>query len=276
MTSLLGNLSFVSSGPVPPMVVTIMGDAGTAKTSLGSLFPNPLFIRLEDGTKSIPTDRQVMQTPVLQSSADVIAYLSEIHAAPGEVKTMCFDSVTRLNALIVDEIVASDPKKPKSINQAMGGWGAGEEAVAKVHRVIKSWCDAIARDHGINSVFIAHQKIALLDSPDIDAYSRYGLKMHDKSVAVYVDDVDMVAQLKHSVVVIKGDSELAESKAKRIGGIEIHAVPVPSSPVKNRYQIKDTIMFEENVFPFESIIKTGRYEKDFNVDKSTGEVNGTA
>lgn len=273
--SLLSTLTNVSDAPIEPMKVTILGDAGTCKTSLGALFPRVLFLRTENGTKSIDAElkSKIKQTPVLTSSHDVIQWLSDIYNEPTGLKTLVFDSVTKMDSIIEDEVVANDPKMPKSIMTACGGFGGGYRAVAKVHREIKAWCDAISLTQNVNIVFIAHSKVGSLDSPDQDAYSKYGLKMGGASTAVYVDDVDMVAQTRMKTVVMKGKGELDQSKVKAIGGFIIRAHPDPSGVNKNRYQISKDIEFVRNVFPFQSIIDTGSYIENYvPVDKSTGEI----
>lgn len=270
--SLLDSMSLVSSAPIAPMMVTITGDAGTAKTSLLSLFPKTLIIRTEDGTKSLNNKDQVMQTPVINNSATVLQWLSDIYNDTNtKIRTVGFDSITKLNSIIEDEICANDRKNPKSINTACGGFGAGHNAVAKVHRSIKDWCD-ILRDHkGINIVFIAHSKIDTLDSPDMDAYSRYGIKMAKQSWGVYVDDVDMVCQARHKIAVLSGKGELDKSKAVSTGGIELMCHANASNITKNRYEIKTVVPFLEGVFPFQSIIDTGRYDPNYKVEKTAVE-----
>lgn len=271
--SLLDNMSLVGNAPIAPMQITVIGDAGTAKTSLASLFPSVLIIRAEDGTKSIDNKDSVMQTPVLNNSASVMQWLSDIYASQDSgIKTIAFDSITKLNAIIEDEIVASDRKHPKSINTALGGYGAGHNAVAKVHRDIKAWCDLIASEKGVHIVFIAHSKIENLDSPDLEAYTRYGLKMNRASLGIYVDDIDMVCQLRLNTIVMTGKGELDKAKAKTTGGISILAHAQPSNVTKNRYDIHKEIPFVRGVFPFQSIIDTGRYVENYNVDKATGEI----
>lgn len=271
--SLLDNMELVANAPVAPMSITVLGDAGTAKTSLLSLFPRTLIIRTEDGTKSLNNKESVMQTPVLKSSSEVLQWLSDIYSAQdSKIMTIGFDSVTKLNSIIEDEVVANDQRNPKSINTACGGFGAGHNAVAKVHRSIKAWCDLLASEKGINIVFIAHSKIESLDSPDMDAYSRYGLKMNKQSLGVYVDDMDMVCQLRLNTIVLTGKGELDKAKAKSTGGITILAHAQPSNVTKNRYEIKREIPFIQGVFPFQSIIDTGRYIENYNVDTSTGEI----
>ena len=48
-----------------PLAVTIIGEAGLGKTSLGATFPKPIFIRAEDGLKSIMHSAMPDAFPVL-------------------------------------------------------------------------------------------------------------------------------------------------------------------------------------------------------------------
>ena len=47
-----------------PVRVTILGEAGVGKTSLANTFPNPVFMRFEDGMASLGADAPLC-TPVL-------------------------------------------------------------------------------------------------------------------------------------------------------------------------------------------------------------------
>lgn len=269
---MLNFMSKVSEEALSPMVVTIIGDAGTAKTSLGALFPRPLIIRLEDGTKSLDNKGDVMQTNVIQTVPELIGILSDIHNAPQDQipATLVFDSITKLNGMIEEMVVANDQGKGTSINTACGGYGAGHATVASQHRTIKDWCDAIKRDKGCHIVFIAHSRVERLDNPDEDEYNRYGIKINKLSLSVYVDDVDMVCQTRFKTAVMR-KSETASKKAVGIGGVYLKCTPEPSNITKNRYAITTDIDFHQGVFPFASIIKTGRYSTE-TIDTTTGEI----
>ena len=92
-------------------LVTILGDAGLGKSSLASTFPNPIFIRAEDGLQAIPLDIRPDAFPVLKQAADLWAQLSCLITDPHDYKTLVIDSVTALERMFIDYIVESDPKK---------------------------------------------------------------------------------------------------------------------------------------------------------------------
>ncbi|QZI86735.1 hypothetical protein SIPHO019v1_140001, partial [Vibrio phage 82E32.1] len=41
---------------VKPCIVTLMAEGGMGKTTLGAMFPNPVFMRFEDGTSALHSD----------------------------------------------------------------------------------------------------------------------------------------------------------------------------------------------------------------------------
>ena len=114
-------------------LVTILGDAGLGKSSLASTFPNPIFIRAEDGLQAIPLDIRPDAFPVVTKTDDLWDQLRSLITENHDYKTIVIDSVTALERSFIEHIVESDPKKPKSINQALGGYGAGLTAVAALH-----------------------------------------------------------------------------------------------------------------------------------------------
>ena len=45
-------------------------------------------------------------------------------------------------------------------------------------------------------VFIAHADMQMIDLPDAEPYSRYTVKLHKKSLSHYIDNVDLVGQVR--------------------------------------------------------------------------------
>ena len=123
-----------------PAIMTITGDAGIGKTSMAATMPNPIFIRAEDGLQSVPVDIRPDAFPVLDNIDDLWGQIRDLIKEEHDYKTVVIDSVTQLDQMFVQHIVDSDEKKPKSINQAMGGWGAGFQAVGQLHQRLRSGC----------------------------------------------------------------------------------------------------------------------------------------
>ena len=227
---------------------TILGEAGVGKSSLAAMFPAPIFIRTEDGTASLGNDGVPMPQllRVAQSSQEVIEQINLIATTEHELKTLVIDSVTKLNILIEQEIVMGDPYA-KSINTAMGGYGAGHSALSERHRTIKLYCDRLRQCRRMNIVFIAHVDTELIEPPDEDAYTRYTLRMHKKSLPHYVDDVSFVAFIKLKTVTYttKGERTKANSDGTRI--LVCH--PVPNNLSKNQYGIDHELVFDKGENP---------------------------
>jgi len=234
-----------------PLVFTIVADGGMGKTSLAALFPAPVFIRTEDGTKSIEGRDDVAMFPLAASSEDVFAALASLAGEEHAFKTVIIDSVTRFNIMVEEEVLKSDPKA-RGLNQALGGYGNAYDAVAKVHLGLRKACGYLATAKGMNVVFLAHAATETVDPPDGDPYTRYSIPMHKKSIPHYTNDVDVVAYIKQKMYTTgSGDKKKAiASGDARI----ITCYPTPSHVSKNRLGIKVDLDFVEGINPFQSFL----------------------
>ena len=230
--------------------VTILGDSGLGKTSLAATFPNPIFIRAEDGLQAIPIESRPDAFPVLKSCDDLWQQLKTLITEDHNYKTLAIDSVTALERLFIQDIIDSDIKKPKSINQALGGYGNGTLAVAALHGRVRKAC-GILNEKGINIVFVAHADTETIELPDQDAYTRYNLRLGKKSVAPYVDDSDVVGFLKlETFTTGEGERKKAISSGSRV----LVTYATASNVSKNRYGIEEDIPFDNGINPLASFI----------------------
>ena len=171
-----------------------------------------------------------------------------------EHKTLVIDSITQLATMIEHEIVASDPKA-KSINQADGGYGSGYNTASERHRLIREWAGALAYDKGMNVVFLGHADTETMNLPDMDAYARYTVRMHKKSIPHYVDNTDLVGFIR-----LKTFTRGEEGKRKAIssGEREIICHSQASNVSKNRFGITEPLTFTfEGGNPFAPYLKKG-------------------
>jgi hypothetical protein len=230
-----------------------MGEAGLGKTSLAATFPKPIFIRAEDGLQSVPSETRPDAFPLIQNTESLWEQLTALRKEDHEYKTVVIDSVTALERLFTQSIVDGDNKRPASINQALGGYGAGMAAVAGLHQRLRKACGFLNDRKGMNVVFIAHADLETVELPDADAFNRYSLRLGKKSIAPYTDDVDVVGQIKLQTFVkgSEGERKKAISDGSRL--LIVHAQA--SCVSKNRYGIEDELFIQKGQNPLSQFIK---------------------
>ena len=246
-------------------MITICGDSGTGKTSLAATFPNPIFIRAEDGLQSVPADKRPDAFPVLAAAkaTDTVQMLWDQLIAllqqPHEYQTVVIDSVTALERLFIASVLESD-HKAKSINQALGGYGAGPAAVASMHQRVRKAAGLLNERRGMHVVFVAHADVEMMRLPDTDDYMRYSLRLPSKSMPPYVDDVDLVGFLKLTTYTKGDDGD--RKKAISTGERELICYATAANVSKNRFGITDAIEVPQGVNPLEELIPSLRREPE--------------
>ena len=233
------------------IIATICGDSGMGKTSLAATFPKPIFIRAEDGMQSIPAADRPDAMPLISDAEDVWAQLRALVTEDHDYQTLVIDSATGLERVFIQHIIDNDPKKPKSINQALGGYGAGPSALASMHHRVRKACGILNERKGMHIVFIAHAETETIELPDSDPYTRYSLRLSKKSVAPYVDDSDLVGFLKlETFTTGDGERKKAISDGTRI--LVCHATAANVS--KNRFGLTEPITVMQGVNPFVGVL----------------------
>jgi len=234
------------------VIATITGESGVGKTRLAATFPKPVFIRAEDGMQSIPAAERPDALPIIETPKELWDQLTALIQEEHKYQTVVIDSVTALERMFIQHVVDTDSKKPQSINQAIGGYGAGMRAVGAMHQRIRK-AAGLLNSRGVHIVFIAHSDTTTVDLPDQDSYTRYDLRLGKHSVPSYVDDVDMVGYLKLETHTL-GDGE--RKKAISDGTRVLVTYTAASQVSKNRYGITDDIEVTEGVNPLIGHIST--------------------
>jgi hypothetical protein len=239
------------------VICTICGDSGMGKTSLAASFPKPVFIRAEDGLQAIPIASRPDAFPLLSGAKaqdavkmlwdQLIALMQEDH----DYQTVVIDSVTALERLFITSVLESDPKA-KSINQALGGYGAGVAAVASMHQRVRKAAGLLNERKGMHVVFVAHADVENMRLPDSDDYMRYSLRLPQKSLPPYVDDVDVVGFLRLETFTKGADGERKKAISNGDRQLIVHATAANVS--KNRFGVTDALDCPEGVNPLASII----------------------
>lgn len=243
-------LQLIAKPQTRPIIATITGDAGVGKTTLAATFPNPIFIRAEDGLQAIPDDIRPDAFPLLTGVDDLWSQLAALINEDHEYKTVVIDSATELETMFGSYIIDSDPKKPKSLAQAHGGYGAGYSAVAALHGRVRKAAQLL-NNKGLHVLFIAHSDVSTVEPPDQDPYSRYDLRLHKKCMTHYIDNVDMVAYIKLQMFT-HGDGD--RKKAISDGSREAICYSSAANVSKNRYGINEPLPVIIGQNPFKGLV----------------------
>jgi len=235
-----------------PIVCTILGDAGIGKTSLAATFPKPVVIRTEDGVHGVPEQYRPDALPVVKSFEELRDQLTALIKEDHSYETVVIDSVTQLEEMFIKHVMDNDDNNPKSINQALGGYGAGLRAVADLHQRIRKSAGMLA-DRGVNVVFIGHSDTKEIDPPDGNSYTRYDMRLNKKSMSPYTDNVDLIGYLKLRTYMQgeKNENKKAVSDGSRV----LVCYPVPSNISKNRYGIEQDLIFKSGENPLKPYVK---------------------
>lgn len=242
-----------------PIIATIVGTAGSGKTSLATTFPAPIVIRTQGEAipKDIPDAAKPDVLPELGGAGELWdifkALLNDEHA----YQTVIIDSVTGLESLFVADVLEQEQAsggKARGIIQALGGYGAGPAAVQASHMRVRKAVELLRTRKGMHTIFVAHAEIADVSPPDGDPFSQYTLRLPKKSIAPYTDSTDLVGFLKQERIVrgaveAKSDRAAKPGKAITTGDRVLVTYLQPASLSKNRFGIEDDLPVQKGVNP---------------------------
>ena len=226
----------------------IAGSEGKGKTTLGAKFPNPVFMPLEDGLASIAgTGAEAF--PVIKNSDELRECFRELIGQDHDRKTLVVDSITALMRMVEKEIVDKDGSK--SINQALGGYGAGRSALyMKAISFIDS-CRIVMEKCEMHIVWIGHEQIETVNPPDSPSYDRRTIYGTMHSVSPFIQTADVVAFIKQVTYTASESSDSNREINIGLGEREIVCQPDPGSVAKNRIGVSKSLPFrldEDNPF----------------------------
>ena len=232
-----------------PLICTIVGAAGTGKSSIP--WPKAFMIRTQG--ERVPDDApcKPKSLGVTETSDQLWNQLKALLHDQHDFQTLIVDTVTGLESLFTQEVIASDPKA-RGLNQALGGYGAGPAAVAAMHMRVRKAAEMLKTKRGMNVVFLAHADISRVDPPDTEGYSQFSLRMSNKSITSYVDQVDLVGFLKQATILT---GEEGAKRAKTTGDISLVCYLTPAFVSKNRLGIKDDLEVKHGENPLAPWLK---------------------
>jgi hypothetical protein len=221
-------------------IITIHGAEGRGKTTLASPFPKPLFFLLERG---LPRGVEVDAVQGAESFDGVMGALREIYKEPSEHRTLVFDTLDALEALLIDWVCAANGWK----NIEQPSYGKGYVAADTGWRQFLSAITTIRNKHNITIVLICHTSIERIDDPRAPTYTSYQLKLHKRARGLTMDASDVVGFLAEDLRTITDDGGFRErTRAAAGGGRHLFVEGRPAFAAKNRFAMPEKVAIPLN------------------------------
>lgn len=229
-------LNIVKGATAQAVKAVIYGPEGIGKTTLASMFPDPIFIDIEGSTKYLDVKRV---SPDPQTWEQLLDYISEITRSPGVCQTIVIDTADWAERLCVSYILR---KNDWSTIEAPG-FGRGYREVNEEFGKLLDYL-SLAVDKGINAVVTAHSRVAKFEQPDeMGTYDRYTLKLFDSpkssNSALLKEWADLLLFCNYKTFVVKPDDKVGGSQKLRGGRRVMYANHTPAFDAKNRFGLPD-------------------------------------
>lgn len=244
----------------------IYGAEGIGKSTLGSQFPEPVFIDLEEGTSHMDVAR-IEDVP--KNFTELIALIKEIAAEPS-IKSLILDTADKAEQLAIADVCVN--RSVKSIEDI--GYGKGYTYVAdNINKLLSALDDVVGA--GKNVCVLAHAQMRKFEQPDeMGAYDRWELKLSKKSAPLVKEWADVLLFCNYKTMVVTDDA--TKSKKARGGKRVMYATHNPCWDAKNRFGLPDQMdmNFSEishifsDVVPVNPLMKLTTAIKESGIDES--------
>lgn len=228
-----------------PYFLLIYGIPGIGKTTFAAQAPSPLFINLDDGLDEIREDVDEMPRP--RSFTELIAQLDDILKDPEyKNKTLVVDSLTRLEALVWEEVC--NEAKPAKSSITKFGYGEGYKLANVKWKLMIDKLSRIQDFKNWNIVLIAHPEVKdMIDPQQIQDYSRWQPRLHKDAMNMFIEATSAVLFAEvETFVQVNEDKKVGKalSEGVRVMKTEFR----PSHVAKNRYGLPLSIALSWNAF----------------------------
>ena len=173
--------------------------------------------------------------PLLTSYPQVIDALTALYHEEHSFKTVVIDSLDHLEPLIWEQVCSEHDKG--CIEEF--GYGKGYVEALNHWRNLLSWLNALRSKKGMAIILIAHAEIKRFESPEVDSYVRYQIKLHKRASELVQESMDCVLFANYKTVINKEDAGFGKKKARGVatGQRVLYTEARPAFVAKNRYSL---------------------------------------
>jgi hypothetical protein len=242
---------------LPPRIV-LHGQEKIGKTTFAAQAPGAIFLPTEDGADEVGAAR----FPKLESFDDAIKALRALAKGEHDYRTAVIDSGDWLERLIHEKVCAN--LGVKSIEDI--GYGKGYVAAIGLWQQVLAGLDYLRQTRGMATVVICHTEVKRFDSPEVEPYDRYTLKLHKSASALLTEWCDVVGFACQDTVIRSSDVGFNKEvrRAATSGKRLLRLQGAPAYVAGNRYGLPASVplSWPDFVSAFPSTTTTKAEDKD--------------
>ena len=227
----------VTSGTIPaPVKVVLYGPEGIGKSTFASMFPDPVFLDTEGGTKRL----NVARLPAPTSWQMLMDEVAEVARGNVPCGTLVIDTADWAERLCIEAVCARF--KVKGVEDF--GYGKGYTyAKEEFAHLLDALEEVLAA--GKHVVVTAHAQITRFEQPDaVGSYDRWAMKTSKQVAPLLREWCDMLLFANYKTIVEKAGPE-KNAKNKASGGKRVmYTTHNPCWDAKNRFGLPDEVPFE--------------------------------
>ena len=238
------------------------GSEGIGKSTFASHFPDPLFIDIEEGTKTL----DVARLPKPDSWTMLLAEIDAVIEEPECCRTLVIDTIDRAEALLT--VALLEEGRCDSIEKYGGGYGKGYTALQeRFSKDLLTRLDKLIAK-GVNVTLLGHAQMRKLESPDDPPYDRWELKVSKKVAPIVKEWSDILLFMNYEVMVVE---ENGKNKAKGVAQRYMYANHKTTYDAKNRYGLPDRMKldFSEIKQIYDGMVEPQKQHTELAIDTPT-------
>lgn len=234
----------VETGKVSrPPRLTLYSPEGFGKSTFGASALNPICLQTEDGLDEIGMPRfpKPITTEKTTGFEIIMSYLKTLYDEEHDYKTVVIDTLDWLETFVWEDICRTHGKG--SIEDF--GYGKGFVFALDDWGRLLAGLDKLRNEKGMAILLLAHSEIKRFDSPDVEPYDRYKMKLHKHAEAMITEWCDAVLFANYKVYTEKTDVGFNKKVIRGTGACErfMYTEERPAWKAKNRYSLPEEIPF---------------------------------
>ncbi len=231
-----------------PQRILLYSVQGLGKNTFASTFEKPFVFVLEDGSGNVEmstfTDENG-KPKMLATFEDVVAGIEALHG-DHDFLTLVIDTLDWLEPLVWAKQIKEVPlnEKGHEVRHLEDyGYGKGFLMVCDWWRWLLGGFNSLRFKKGMTIVLLAHAEVKRYDSPVVDPYDRYQIKLNKHAFALWQEWADMVLFANYKTRIEKTDVGFDKQIKRGEGSGErvIYTEERPAFLAKNRWGLPPEI-----------------------------------